>query len=459
MTSDLHAQLHDLAADAPVPVPPDAGALWRAGRRRQSRRAAAGALAATAVVLAGIGGAGTVLPHDGGRDVPPATTSGVGALPDRLYVPGRWTESNDDDPVGPMAALLSTNLGWHDATGYVGVSAATGEYRAIRLPGSALAPGSGTRPGVAEALSPSGRYVAYWLTGVPAGRAVDNQLGKPVVGVAVYDTVTTRVGRSVLQTEHGVVPESLLWSDDDTLYFQVSQIDKGHPGGYAAHLDGQGRTVTIGEDQRLVPGRVRIPGLERYATAIASDHRGRLLFDPAGVGRSTTMAIARPVGAPHLVERRRPSSLLLDVGGALAADGSIAALTRTPDERQPSTVSIAAPGRAAREVPGAEALRFWALTDRGAVVDLTRSDRTGDYLPTELARVAPSGAVTTLTDYPRWDGRIQVEGFAADLMDLPSVHRDAPATPRDPRVLPAVAGAALALLGVALLLRRRRVRD
>src|SRR5689334_18449547 len=135
MTEQLHERLADLAGDVATPVSVDPAGLWRTGKRRQRRRTAAAAVAACAVVLAGVSGAGLMGPSADLAPGPSATKT-TPALPDRLYAPGRWLESNDDDPAGPFAVLAQDqHSGSADHLALVGVSAVTGEYRRVELPG------------------------------------------------------------------------------------------------------------------------------------------------------------------------------------------------------------------------------------------------------------------------------------------------------------------------------------
>ncbi len=72
------------------------------------------------------------------------------------------------------------------------------------------------------ALSPDGRWVAYYVTGETSLQPYLGQ-GDPVVGVALYDTVTGETRRTVLETEHGLSVDGLVWVGD-TLVTEYGQI-------------------------------------------------------------------------------------------------------------------------------------------------------------------------------------------------------------------------------------------
>ena len=103
--------------------------------------------------------------------------SGSPAIPTQLERPSaRLSTTDEDGPLGPLAALVSTvegtliNAPSPDGR-WAGVSAATGEYRIIDMPDLS--------PGYDPVLSPDGAHIAYWT-----GAA--NQ----VTGIADYDSVT-----------------------------------------------------------------------------------------------------------------------------------------------------------------------------------------------------------------------------------------------------------------------------
>jgi len=103
MSNQLHEPLHDLLAEVPSYVVPDARAAWTAGARRRTRlRVAGGGLVVLLVLLVGAGIG--VLPHS--LDVAPADQSGGGGHghPTRIDYP-YWTRDLPDRP-GPVAGVL-----------------------------------------------------------------------------------------------------------------------------------------------------------------------------------------------------------------------------------------------------------------------------------------------------------------------------------------------------------------
>jgi hypothetical protein len=207
VTTDLRDELHALAERRPAAVaPPD---LWRRGmrRRRRVRTAAAGVVVA-AVVL---GALGTSVGWEALRTSPPAPAGALadGAIPDRLETPSPWLDGTEEEPPGRLAVIMGAErrTGWRGevVNGWVGVSAGTGEYRFLDLPG-------GVDVGVEDifgseadpALSPDGRTVAYWLA--------HPENPEWVGGWAVYDTVSGDVLRHRVPSRLGIAPETLEWT-------------------------------------------------------------------------------------------------------------------------------------------------------------------------------------------------------------------------------------------------------
>ncbi|MGZ3527302.1 MAG: hypothetical protein ACXVAO_06330 [Vulcanimicrobiaceae bacterium] len=189
----LHDRLADLVDDLPTPPPGDD--LWERGRRfHRLRRGGTLAIVATAV-LALVAIAGLTWQRSSAPSPAPTPAGSPVGLPDRFYPPSPWLPGTDDaGPLGRLIAVVQAERGGWGGTrqGVVGISASTGDYRFLDLPD--LAGGA--------VLSADGRHVAYWVTGAVSGSA---HVGSaPVVGVAVYDTVTGHVERQVVPTEHGL---------------------------------------------------------------------------------------------------------------------------------------------------------------------------------------------------------------------------------------------------------------
>ncbi|RJS47077.1 hypothetical protein [Nocardioides cavernaquae] len=197
MSSDLHAQLADLAGDAPAPLHGGAGELWAAGKRRQRRRTAAGVLAASALVVVlvvGVGIVGGVV--RGVADPQPVVTPPRALhLPDHIYPPAPWSDgTSDDGEIGPLAAIAGGKrlraTGWNgqvETQSLFGVSAVDGTQRFLDfgLDTSFRPPWDGPT----TALSPDGRSVAFVLE----KESANGPDATVAVGWAVYDTVSGKL--------------------------------------------------------------------------------------------------------------------------------------------------------------------------------------------------------------------------------------------------------------------------
>lgn len=185
--------------------------LWGRGVRRQRLRLAVTGMVALLVLAAGAG-LGSWLPGALQPDVVPAAPPGQPRIPRSIGQPGDSVPgTNDAGPLGQLAVLWSTDRDGRPAL--FGISATTGQYRFLDVPRLAGAE--------QVALSPDGRRVAYWTSGIVPGKAIpgdpDGLRWKTVTGVAVYDTVTGRTVRHEVGSEHGLMPNGLWWADDDQL--------------------------------------------------------------------------------------------------------------------------------------------------------------------------------------------------------------------------------------------------
>lgn len=157
------------------------------------------------------------------REFAPAEDDGRTFMPDRFFRPPSTLDGTDE--VGPIGRVIAVMQG---EGGLVGVSAVTGEYRYLDLPG--LLP-------YGYALAPDGRHLAYWITGKILGEpyANDGDTDEPPtdpdplpVGYAVYDTVTGKVStRELFETQHGLHTYDMTWADDDTLALNFAHFPEG----------------------------------------------------------------------------------------------------------------------------------------------------------------------------------------------------------------------------------------
>ena len=194
MSVDLRDVLADLAERAPSmdAVATSGVRTWRRARRARQRAVALVACLLVAVLAGGVAIAATA-PLGSPAPVAPPFDPNALAIPNQVWMPSPWTPGTaDDGPIGPLAliAYAPRYTSWfHETTGSLfGVSAATGTYRFIDLPGLSHDQMNQVEP----ALSPNGRYLGYFVAGTPTGAA-----GSDVVGFAAYDTVT---GRSSVTT-------------------------------------------------------------------------------------------------------------------------------------------------------------------------------------------------------------------------------------------------------------------
>src|SRR5262245_59517516 len=176
----LQDRLADLAEDAPPPRP--APELWDRGLRYRRRRwTGTAVVAAVAAVALLVLGTATWLRSSSDEPLPAGSPA---AMPDHLYAASGWLPGTDRaGPLGPIAALVPTvrHTWTGDENGVVGVSATTGEYRFVDLPGLAV---DDALDG-SWSLSPDGRFIAYLYRDDGAHVAPG-----AATGVALYDTST-----------------------------------------------------------------------------------------------------------------------------------------------------------------------------------------------------------------------------------------------------------------------------
>jgi hypothetical protein len=279
----LHDRLAEVAERAPVGGPP-AAELWSRGRRYRRRRRGgiAVVLAGAAVALLALGSVSWQR-----SAVPLAPAAERPGLPDRLYpVPSDVAGTDQDGPLGRVAVLQQV------PSGYVGVSATSGERRRIDLPDAR------TTNGPWAALSPDGLHLAYWY--VDAGAR----------GLAVYDTVTGEVRSYRADVETRRTP---VWAGPDVVVFQAGRAtlvwDLGDAVPHRVRV-GSSRDAPISG----VPGKVVVPIRGGYqvldettgavtGAAEAADGLGSTALEPGGPRLAVTataerLLVGRTDGAP-----------------------------------------------------------------------------------------------------------------------------------------------------------------
>ncbi|WP_028635839.1 hypothetical protein [Nocardioides sp. URHA0032] len=434
----LHDRLADLADDAPPGGPaPD---LWDRGMRyHRQRRAGTAVIAAAAVVLlAVVAGAAWQ------RSAPvPAPARGPVGLPDRMWSPSPWLSSTSTP--GQLVALTRADRGSWTGTdpGVVGVSATSGEYAFVELPGVDLASGD-------VELAPDGRHLAYWLTGPTTD--TPNSLSGPITGVAVYDTVTGEVAKHWIATAHGLMPDFLTWADADTVVYSAGEILGGDDDPDMDQASSSFGTVTSWD---LGGAPAPVAGVERGASLEGAGH-GRVLLEE-GDGHDDLLI---DVDGQAQVRHLDIPSYLGSFGSlrpvALAAGGEPFALV--PGDSNPGSVSAGA-ATDLRDVPGTErtfGVLDWVGSDE--IVTLARLGRQAVSSRVAVYRVDVStGRSRVLVRFP--DDSLGGEWqFATDLLDAPSVDAPAPPSPLDPRVTAGLAVAVCLAAVAAIFWWRRRVR-
>lgn len=450
MGAELTERLRRLAEEAPGPaggIGP-AGDLWARGRRRQRVRAlSAVASAVLLLVLAGVGGGAlwsrTAQPAPAG---PPGTGM---RLPDHLYTPGAWL-AGADRPVGPLLAVVGgPRRSWlHSGSGLAGVSARTGAYRFLDLPG---------RAEETPALSPSGRWLAYWVLDE---RFLDRSVSsmQSCAGLAVYDTVSGATTPYEIVKPLGVSPHGLVWAGD-TLWFDYSVIDEVREDGGSSSGGGSfawtfsAAGPAIGEPKPFTgsdriarsPSGVAPEGFTVGAAGggywvVANDRVSRSFFLDASVQPSPTVS---PDGRTVAGIALPDPSVQDDVARSILV-GTLRPLDETD---RGDRVHL-------RAVPGVSVHQLLGWRDATKVVALTYAKAQG----TRVDSIDIStGAVEPLTVYAgsNWaPGTI----VAADAWSAPVVPAKEPRWPIDPRPV----AAALVLLAAAVVLgsvRRRRSRE
>jgi hypothetical protein len=202
----LQERFADLADDAPVgPATTGSGAagIWAEGRRRhRSRRI--GTAVVGAVTLAVLAAVASLAVH---RASSPgyADSDSTPALPSVVHHPSPWLSGWGDRPPGRLSMLIPGKRGgWpHYHWGMVGVSATTGAYHYLEIPGCLDVDG----------LSPDGLHVSCF-----AGKEIDGR--QVITGVAIYNTATGHVDRWV-SPRGRLALNTVTWSGNDAVVFRA----------------------------------------------------------------------------------------------------------------------------------------------------------------------------------------------------------------------------------------------
>lgn len=234
------------ATGEPVGVAPT-DALWSRGRRRVHARRAAAGVAGLALVAV-LGGVGAVTAGLTRTEAMPVSAEHGVVLPSSLAFD--MPEALPELGAGEVSAVglrqrRTGHLFWADHVNeIVGVQATTGTYGVIDTPGLVADGVDGVR------VSPSGRYVAYWV----GDEAHDGAMGPVADAVAVRDLVTGALVEHELDAEFGASadPATMEWIDDDRLL--VNPLFYEDESRSAASGDPETMfTLGVDGEQRLMP--------------------------------------------------------------------------------------------------------------------------------------------------------------------------------------------------------------
>ncbi len=420
----LYERLSDLAEDAPAGPTPEG--IWVDGRRHARTRRAGTALvvAVTLVLLSAVGG--FALHRNAGPGYA-ATPGATPALPTRIHHPSPWLSGTGDQPPGRLSMLIPGKRGgWpHYHWGMVGVSATTGAYHYLEIPGCFSVDG----------LAPDGRHVSCSVSVVSGGREV-------VQGLEIYDTTTGRVDRWTSPSGRFAL-NSLTWNGNDAVTFRAGgtsylwQFGHGAPLRIPTHLTS--RAGTAG------PAGLYLSGPHGFFYLDPAHHRRleRVTLEDSEVARTSTPAAVSPSGGRIAIVHATDTSSTLLVGDVAPA-GRRTPVTAVPaplqwprivgwaDERHLLVVNLVSPsGTDASGDPNARYALDRVDVDTGQVVQMA-----------------------AMSDEQTSVGAI----FASSMLGAPPRDFPAPPTPMNQRLEAGLVLGVVLLGGVALVVWRRRVR-
>ncbi|KQW53187.1 hypothetical protein ASC77_02510 [Nocardioides sp. Root1257] len=312
--------------------------------------------------------------------------------------------------------------------GLVGVSASTGEYRRLDLPGwSELDDPMGSSD---IAVSADGRWVGYWY--VDDGR---------VQGVAAYDVETDEVTRRDVTTEFGLSPNGMVWVGDRLWFSAYAFLDAS-----ASSARGGSTTVWSPEDdeaQDLPLDRSPSFGNESATpTSVVEPNGNGVDLYTADGARPRSLRIDRSFTGRAVVSAdEQRLAVVLDPTPS-SFDGSKHGLVvLTPDGHG---------GTVGRRVPGVRTNEVLAWRDDRHLVVSTYG-----HAAYQLVDVGTGRTADFITPGSSWvpGMHLAADGWSAPVYDAP-----APPTPMDPRLVVGAAAAVVVLGLGALVLWRRRVR-
>lgn len=436
MSAELRERLGDLADQVPnTPPPPD---LWDRGRRYGRRRTLTQVAVASCCLLLLAVGVSTAWSQLDQPEFAPARGDAPVHLPDRLYNASPWLPGTDDEgPLGRLVAVIGAQrMTLTSSSGQlVGVSADTGEYRFLDLPGYGVAESMLGED--APVLSSDGRWLAYLR--------VDDEA---IVGLGAYDAATGKVRQHELASKHGIADVEMAWVGRE-LWVSVMHWATAKDGPLGGSSTGQdtvswdpatGKTSVVGPWLELVGGSVQ------GGFVSTTEHGFRIV-------RSTADLFIPVTKVRGDYQWRLDVSLeAKKVAGVWAgpADGEGDAKPRAilvgdlPNAGSGGTTTL-------RKVPKFETTRVLGWRDKQHVLAL---DSRGHWVMSVDIETGAAERVTRMPDLNDSPGTV----IAYDLLTAPVVDAKEPPRPSDPRKrLTLAAGVALGgLAGIVVLVRRRR---
>ncbi|MDX6375377.1 MAG: hypothetical protein QOD98_4365 [Nocardioidaceae bacterium] len=435
----LHDRLADLAEDAPAARA--APGLWErgVGYRRRRRVGTAVVLAVAAVALVVLGSA-TWLRSP--QAVEPLPAGSPVSMPDRLFTPSPWLPGTDDaGPLGTIAALIPADRGTWTGTKeqqVVGVSATTGEYRFVDLPG--LAPYTGASKSFA--LSPDGKYVAYLYRD---DRSEDP--GTAATGLALYDATTGEARRHALPGSRGIRGDELIWAGDDTVVLSYGSITDDS-GSASVGQPLEAWNVNVDAPQTLPSSGLvsQIRGSGPGFVVVYGRHADRVLDVGTGVVLRTLAHISEGMTEPFF---DRDANRFAIVQG-----------NRIPNLMSVGTVGATVADQPTYErVPNSErSFAAYAWIDDDHLALLQRKGAVKDTLDVVVNSVdIRTGQVQSLVSFDGPDVGFDRQ-LATDLLARPTADAVQPPRPLDPRMVTG-GGVTIVLAAIwAMIAWRRRVR-
>ena len=423
--ADLHEGLERLAEDAPRSVP--SSDLWRSGRRYGRRKTFARSLVALSCLTLVLAVGSTWIDLTPDQDQVAADPDAKTWLPDELFTPDPWLRSTTDRD-GPPGQLIAVVRGEHrrffsSEQGFYGVSAETGDYRFLNLPGLAQ--------GATISVSPDGTKVAYWLANPQVSGFAD--------GFAVYDTVSGEVDRHRIESRFGLVGEGFGWTED-SVWVQYSELAEPPTNdGWSAD---QAPTLI----KNLIDGTTTIEDVGSVDLSSATSGSAGLVSN-----RRKGFTVVDPVD-PN-VRTRYQSTLQVHPAPLLTTDGTrVAGLraTNTSRDGEPLLVGTLPTGGnrvEMTELPGVKGFQVFGWQDNTHVLGLFANTPMVESLNVETGETTPAVNLSDAT----WGTSV----LATDLLGSPIRDGVEPKAPPNTWSLISVAAVAAAL---GLWIWRRRVR-